>query len=67
MIKHVSFYDLSTERLVTYEIDSDAYVGTNEKVAAVIDLRMKKLYLPRPTEPKLIINGLSTDSGRGRT
>ena len=67
MIKHSSFYDLTNERLVTCELDSDACFGTNEKVAAAICLSMKNLDPPRPSEPKRITNGLHAVAGGGRT
>ena len=55
MIKHISFYGLINEHLVTYELDRDACVGTNEKVAAAIDLSTKKLNPPSPSGPTRII------------
>ena len=67
MIKCISFYVFTNEHLVTYELDIDGCVGTNEKFSAAIDISMKKLDPPRPSEPKLIVNDLSEDAGGGRT
>ena len=66
MIKHVSFCDLTNERLVACELDSDACVSPNEKVAAAIDLVVNNLDLSRPSESKLIINGFSANEGGGK-
>ena len=42
MIKHVSFYDLPDENLMTYELDRNGCVGTDKKIALAIDTSLKK-------------------------
>ena len=67
MIKHISYCDTVNEKLIACELDSDACVGTNEKVAIAIDISMKKLDPEDASLPKRVMHGLSTDAGGGGT
>ena len=36
MIKHVSFYDIAKDKLITCELDSNACIGTNQKMQKLL-------------------------------
>lgn len=66
MIKYISFWSLSDNKLISYQLDSDGSEGTDKKTAEAINISLKKID-PLNEEPKTKLHGLSTDAGGGGT
>lgn len=63
MVKFISFCDLKRDALVACKLDTDDCVSSNEKIAEVIDISMRKMDSNDSSSPKRILNGASTDAG----
>lgn len=65
MIKFISFWSISDNKLVTCQLDSDGCEGTDKRIAKAINISLKKI--DPLAGPKTKVHGLLTDTSRGET